>query len=118
LEPDRARELLERERERVLRELGDLRSSQAGEGELSSIDQHTADAGSQLFDAERDRSMIERLEGDLEAIKRARKRLDDGTYGVSVDSGNPIPDERLEALPWAERTVDEQSRYEAFRRNG
>ena len=35
-----------------------------------------------------------------------------GTYGLSVDSGEPIPDDRLEAIPWAERTVEEQSRYD------
>ena len=35
-----------------------------------------------------------------------------GTYGLSVESGEPIPDERLERMPWAERTVEEQARYD------
>ncbi|MCW3068160.1 MAG: transcriptional regulator, TraR/DksA family, partial [Solirubrobacterales bacterium] len=35
-----------------------------------------------------------------------------GTYGLSVESGEPIPDARLEAIPWAERTTEEQARYE------
>ena len=35
-----------------------------------------------------------------------------GTYGLSVESGEPIPDDRLEAVPWAERTVEEQARYD------
>ena len=43
----------------------------------------------------------------LDAIERAEKRLADGTYGLSVESGRPIPDERLETIPWAERTADE-----------
>ena len=38
-------------------------------------------------------------------------RLQAGTYGLSVESGEPIPDGRLEALPLAERTVDEERRY-------
>jgi DnaK suppressor protein len=41
------------------------------------------------------------------AIDRALKRLDDGTYGRSVRSGLPIPDERLQADPAAELTVEE-----------
>jgi DnaK suppressor protein len=43
----------------------------------------------------------------LEAIERAEQRLKDGTYGRSVRSGEPIPDDRLEADPAAELTVDE-----------
>jgi DnaK suppressor protein len=117
MDPERARELLERERQRIQRELADLRSGRGGDGELSKIDQHPADAGTELFEEERDQSMIERLESELEAIERASKRIDDGTYGLSVESGEPIPDERLEAVPHAERTVAEQARYEAASRN-
>jgi DnaK suppressor protein len=43
----------------------------------------------------------------LAAIDRALRRLDEGTYGRSVRSGVPIPDERLEADPAAELTVEE-----------
>jgi DnaK suppressor protein len=118
VDSDRARELLNQERERVLRELGDLRrAALGGDGELSSLDQHPADVGTELFDDERDHSMIERLEAELQAIERAEARIEDGTYGLSVDSGEPIPDARLEAVPHAERTVDEQTVFEARRRN-
>jgi len=103
---------LTRERQRVEQELAPLRSDRE-DGELSNVDQHTADMGTELFEAERDRSMIERLESELAAIERAERRLEEGTYGVSVDSGDPIPDGRLEAIPWAERTADEQGRYDA-----
>jgi DnaK suppressor protein len=117
MDPARARELIDKERERVLRELYDLRSDGSGGDELSQIDQHTADAGTELFEEERKVSLIERLERELETIDRAEKRLDDGTYGRSVESGEAIPDARLEAVPHAERTVDEQARHEAGRRN-
>ena len=43
----------------------------------------------------------------LAALDRAEQRLDDGTYGRSVESGRPIPDERLEADPAAELTIEE-----------
>jgi DnaK suppressor protein len=47
------------------------------------------------------------LRDRLAAIDRALGRLADGTYGRSVRSGLPIPDDRLEADPAAELTVDE-----------
>ncbi len=111
MDPGTARELLERERERVVNELQELRAERGG-GELSSVDQHTADAGTELFEEERDQSFIYRLQEDLEAIERAFERVENGTYGISVESGEPIPDERLEAIPWADRTVEEQARLE------
>jgi DnaK suppressor protein len=43
-------------------------------------------------------------------VERAEARLAAGTYGVSVQSGERIPDERLEARPTAELTVDEERR--------
>jgi DnaK suppressor protein len=112
MDPERARQLLQSERERIENELRGLRASR-GDGELADVDQHNADAGTELFDNERDRSMIQRLERELEAIERAEQRVQDGTYGVSVESGDPIPEGRLEAIPWAERTAEEQAAFEA-----
>ena len=114
MDQDRARKLLQAERERIEHELSTLRTPRE-DGELSNIDQHTADSGTELFEVERDHSLIERLRQDLEAIERAERRLEEGRYGLSVDSGQPIPDGRLEAIPWAERTAEEQSRYETQR---
>jgi DnaK suppressor protein len=48
------------------------------------------------------------LHGQLAAVERAEARLAAGTYGLSVESGQPIPDARLEAFPTAELTADEQ----------
>jgi DnaK suppressor protein len=45
-------------------------------------------------------------------VERAEARLAEGTYGLSVESREPIPDGRLEARPTAERTVEEQERYD------
>ena len=114
MDSDRARELLQRERERIEIELASLRAARGdGDDELSRVDQHTADQGSDLFENERDQSLIERLKHELDAIDRAEHRVDEGTYGLSVESGEPIPDGRLEAIPWAERTAEEQARLEA-----
>ena len=48
----------------------------------------------------------------LAAVERAEERVARGTYGRSVESGMPIPDERLEAEPLDERTIGEQRRFE------
>ena len=53
----------------------------------------------------------EELQEELAAVERAEARLAAGTYGLSVESGDPIPDARLEARPTAERTVEEEDRY-------
>ena len=46
-------------------------------------------------------------------IERALEKIDEGTYGLSDESGEPIPQARLEAMPEAIYTVEEQSRREA-----
>ena len=111
MDSDRARELLTRERERIERTLAALAAPAEGD-ELSHVDQHVADEGSDLFEQERDVGLAERLRDELAAVERAEQRLMSGTYGLSVESGEPIPDARLEAVPTAERTVEEQARYD------
>ena len=110
MEPARARELLAAERRRIEHALAELSRSECDE--LSHLDQHPADEGTELFEEERDSGIAERLRAELAAVARAEQRLAAGTYGRSVESGDPIPDARLEAMPTAERTVEEQARYE------
>ena len=110
MEPQRARELLARERERLERALAGLERD--GDEELSNLDQHPADVATELFEEERDAGLAERVREELAAVERAERRLEDGTYGLSVESGERIPDERLEVLPHAERTAEEQERFD------
>ena len=107
----KARELLEAERSRIEKQLADLDRNNE-DNELANVDQHLADAGTELYEQERDAGLIEQLRDQLAAVERAEKRLEEGKYGLSIDSGEPIPDARLEAVPHAERTVEEQERYE------
>lgn len=111
MDRERAGELLARERARVERSLAELEPEVLGQEE-GGAGQHPADSGSDLFEREKDAGMSEDLRAELAAIERAEQRLAGGTYGRSVDSGEPIPDERLEAVPWAERTIAEQQRHE------
>jgi RNA polymerase-binding transcription factor len=71
----------------------------------------TSDPGnlaSDLYQDEFDEGLRDDLGVQLAAVERAEARLANGTYGLSVKSGQPIPDERLEAQPTAELTVEEE----------
>jgi DnaK suppressor protein len=107
MDSDRAHQLLAAERERIEREIAELGSEAAGDRDESE-DRGSEDLYQQEFDAGRAAD----LQDQLAAVERAEARLADGKYGLSVESGEPIPDERLERMPWAERTVEEQSRYD------
>src|SRR6476661_2070237 len=109
MKADRARELLARERERIENEMRALAPDDGGAGESS------GDEAAELTGAELDAQLAADLSSELAAVERAEQRLADGTYGRSIESGEPIPDKRLEALPAAERTVAEQERYDAGR---
>jgi DnaK suppressor protein len=107
MDPDRARELLAAERARIERALAQL--GHQATGELAD-DENPANLASDLYQDELDQGLADDLREDLAAVQRAEARLAAGTYGLSIESGQPIPDERLEALPAAERTVEEEAR--------
>ena len=106
---DRARSLLIAERDEVRRLLKE--SDAAGRAdrvaEVDSEAEDNADAALALTEQGQDDAITESLRNRLDAIERALARLDNGSYGRSVRSGKPIPDDRLEADPAAELTVEE-----------
>ena len=89
--------------------------SPRGKATSATTDLHMADQASDLYDAELDEGLSDDLRAELAAVERAEQRLRDGTYGLSIESGEPISDERLEAVPAAERTVEEQERFDSGR---
>jgi RNA polymerase-binding transcription factor len=105
MDPERARELLAAERQRIERELAGL---ERVEGEPQDEDLDEGDQATDLYQDELDESRETDLRDQLAAVERAEDRLVAGTYGLSVESGEPIPDERLEARPTAELTVEEE----------
>jgi DnaK suppressor protein len=107
VDPERARELLAAERARIERALGRLGHQDTGE---EADDQDPGNLASELYQDELDEGRAEDLQEGLAAVERAEERLAAGTYGLSVESGKPIPDDRLEAIPTAERTVEEERR--------
>lgn len=103
MDPERARERLAEERARIEKELEGL-----GQPQAADQPEDIGDQANELEQAGTDNALRQDLRQTLEAIERAEVRLEQGTYGVSVVSGDPIPDGRLEAIPWADRTVDEE----------
>ena len=91
------------------------RSGADDSGELTTLDQHPADSGTNLADADREEASLEVLLAQQERVREALSRLDAGSYGKCVDCGRELPDERLEARPEAERCVDCQQKAEARR---
>jgi DnaK suppressor protein len=101
MDSDRARKLLAAERTRIEEAVAALKGSETDKDE-------PGDEGSEnLYQAEFDAGRAEDLAKELAAVERAEARLAAGTYGLSIGSGEPIPDERLEAFPTAEHTVEE-----------
>jgi DnaK suppressor protein len=108
----RARELLQQERTRVEGLLGELEHAQEEGKEAASEVGDMADPAEPLTEEEGAEAVAVGLRARLAAVQRAEARVEAGTYGRSVKSGTPIPDERLEADPAAELTVEEEVQEE------
>ena len=76
----------------------------------------SGDLSQDMFNREMDASIGEQVERRLGEVDRALRKIEEGTYGLSDDSGESIPRGRLEAVPEAIRTVEEQQRFEQERR--
>jgi DnaK suppressor protein len=108
MKPERARELLSREREQIQQQIAAIERDGPEEG---SKRVEPGDMNSEgLYQDEFDAGQLQDLKRRLAAVDRAEVRIGAGTYGISIQSGEPIPDERLEAFPTAELTVEEQER--------
>ena len=108
MKPERARELLTREREQIEQQIATVEGEGPEEGDAR-IEPGEKDSEG-LYQDEFDAGRVQDLKRQLAAVDRAEVRLGAGTYGISVQSGEAIPDERLEAFPTAELTVEEQER--------
>ena len=110
MDQQRGRELLAAERRRIERTLADLSEAESGR-ELSDEDQ-PSDQDTDLTELEYEEGSHDDVDRELAALERAEARLAAGTYGLSTESGDPIADERLEADPLAELTIEEERRLE------
>jgi RNA polymerase-binding protein DksA len=104
------RDALLRERDRVRAALENLHNENPGSVEdetgEETQDQHLGDAATAMHDRSLDYTLEDNEEHLLASIDAALERIDEGTYGICTNCGQPISEERLGALPWAELCID------------
>lgn len=113
MDAERARQLIESERERLQglvreREAEGIGTQSESDqiSELSSLDQHQGDIGTETFEREKDFSLLEQLEAELGDLDAALRKVEEGTYGTCEICGTEISADRLEALPGARTCID------------
>ena len=112
MEEERAHALLAAERQRLERLLASVDADHDRVSPADEVAEDLPDGADRRVGEETDEAVARQLNQRLQALQRAEGRLAAGTYGRSVLSGRPIPDERLEAFPLAELTVDEEAARE------
>jgi DnaK suppressor protein len=86
----------------------DSETFQEDEG-TDTVSMHPADGASELFEREKNLSVLNTLQSSLDDVDKAMAKLDAGTYGVCDNCGRPIAEKRLEAMPSAIYCIDCQS---------
>ncbi|RWZ54860.1 hypothetical protein EQV77_12080 [Halobacillus fulvus] len=76
-------------------------------GEISSVADHPANLGTDQHERAKEQTFYEQAREKLMEVNDALDRIENGKYGLSEKSGEPIPVERLEAMPTARFRVDE-----------
>jgi len=109
MEEERARALLRAERQRLERLLASVEADHDRVAPADDVPEDLVDGADRRIGEETDEAVARQLDERLQALERAEGRLAAGTYGRSVLTGRPIADERLEAFPLAELTVDEEA---------
>lgn len=104
------RKRLESDRDRA--EVSDSGLGTSDPGELSTVDQHPADQGTENFERERVQAIIDQIETRIEEVDAALHRLDSGEYGRCQVCGKEIPEERIAARPEARYCVEHQRQVE------
>lgn len=123
-----SQEFVDKQKQRLLDLKAELERTREGlEGdqqfraeEEEDFTQHdSGDMSQSLFTREVDATVEEQVERRLEHIERAMQKIEEGTYGICDDTGEQIPEGRLEAMPEAIRTVEAQQRHQdAYRNRG
>ena len=115
----KARKLLKAERERLGSLLGTTELDSVDDapqretlGELSAMDQHPADMETETFEMEKDLSIRESIEAQIDDVDRAIRKLDGGHFGLCETCGKPIPAARLEAKPATRFCLKDQASME------
>ena len=117
MNPEQARERLVSERDRLIqvRDAASRLSISATEAaalELSTVDQHPAEAATETLERELDLGVLQSVEAELREVEEALTRLDAGAYGRCEVCGQPVAEGRLEAMPATRYCVADAAKVE------
>lgn len=112
------RELLLEKRKSLLGDMNGIQSTTIGRnlqessGDLSNMPTHQADIGSDNYEYEFTLGLLESERMLLREVHEALERIDEGTYGVCLGTGEPIGIPRLKARPWCKYCIEYQKMIE------
>lgn len=113
LDMQQIKQRLEEKRKELQKQMGDLDQAYptpVDTTEISEGPQEFEETNVDFIEMQQEQSVLVNEQALLTEVEAALKRIEDGTYGRCVVCGQPIPEKRLEALPWAARCVkDEQA---------
>ena len=117
IDAERFRTILEEERRRVVAAISYLHEENPGSivdetEEIAGSDNHLAETATVTLDREIDYTLEENSEHVLGEIDGALRRIAEGSFGRCGTCDGLIPEERLEALPWATECIDCRRREE------
>jgi DnaK suppressor protein len=87
-------------------EAADANDNEVSSGYPSDASSDADEIAAELADRDRDEAGDEAVTGTLRQVNAALERIENGTYGVCIVTGKPIPEERLEAIPWTDVTIE------------
>lgn len=105
IDTQKVRERLEAKRAELLYKIAELTFEEAASGQAGQGVEDTGETAQAFQEVQRDESILQNQRHLLADVEEALRRLQDGTYGRCLSCGQPIPDRRLEAIPWAVRDV-------------
>ncbi len=106
------KELLLNMKENLIHDIKNMAAGDDDSRDVSGHVQHIADVATDMYEKEFNMGLASKDREILVLIEAALKRIEDGTYGVCLGSGEMINKERLEAIPYAEYSRDYQEKLE------
>ena len=114
------RDLLFEKRREITGDVSSMETTalRSGNGNLSTLPMHMADAGTDNYEQEFTLGLVEKDRKLLHEINVALAKIQDGSYGICEGTGKPIAKPRLEAQPWAKYSIEHARQLERpqFRR--
>lgn len=112
IDAQKVRARLEVKRAELQHEIAWLRVEEASSGQQGQGVEDIGETAQTFQEVERDRSILQNLRHLLADVEEALGRLQEGTYGRCLSCGQPIPERRLEAIPWAVRDIVCEEQFE------